>query len=238
MIDTLCVIQARMGSTRLYGKVLKHIGRWPAIYHTYKRAQSAVPATVVATVANEANAPLIEYLICQGFSYHAWDGPEDDVLGRFAAVAKVFRPKVIVRVTGDCPWIDPCVVREIAEYGGLAGWLRPPYWSNVGLGSRSYPRGQDVEAFTVELLEDANRRDLSPYDREHVTPWMLRRDTVGAILWRDVNLSHLRWTLDTPEDYAWFRAVAQEIDTDPPHPTTEELLALLDRRPDLVRLDT
>ena len=237
MTDTLCVIQARMGSTRLPGKVLKHIGRYPAISHTVTRARSVLP-TVVATTAGPKDAPLREYLQGQGFDCYAWDGDENDVLGRYAAVARVFRPKVIVRCTADCPWIDPDVVREIAEYDGRPDWKRPPYWSNVGLASRSYPRGQDVEAFTVELLEEANERALSTHDREHVTPWMMRRDKVGAILWRDIDLSYLRWCLDTPDDLAWFRAVAREIDTDPPHPTTAELLALLDRRPDLVRLDT
>ena len=228
MIDTLCVIQARMGSTRLPGKVLKHIGRWPAIYHTYKRAQSAVPATVVATVANEANAPLIEYLTCQGFSYHAWDGPEDDVLGRFAAVAKVFRPKVIVRLTADCPFLDPDAILfqldRVAKHD-------PPFVSNVWP-SRILPRGLDVEVVRIDALEAADKYATDPFDREHVMPWLYR--TLGGFM-PTVPSGIRRWCLDTPEDLEWFRAVATQVDTEPPHPTFSELTTLVECCPELDR---
>lgn len=221
---TVAIIQARMASERLPGKVLKLIGKWPAIYHTYQRVNSTGLPTVVATVKSEANEPLIHYLNTQDISCFAWDGPEDDVLGRYHAAAEKFDADRIVRITGDCPFTDPDVVKRVVGFGG-------DYASNI-YPRRTYPRGLDVEVFTRQMLEDAHQQSK---DREHVTPWMQQDGAVCVV--NDRDLSDYRWVLDTPADLEWFRQIAKHMSTEPPHPTFQELLDFLNKNPDMARYE-
>jgi spore coat polysaccharide biosynthesis protein SpsF (cytidylyltransferase family) len=228
-MNVVPIVQARMGSQRLPGKVLELIGLYPAIGHIYKRLEDLNP--VLAIPATAENDPLADYLNTLDAPCFRWDGPENDVLGRYYHCAQTFNADVVVRITGDCPFVDPELVGKVlkARNNGFQ------YASNVGM-ARSYPRGLDVEAFTIQALEAAYYTTGKPYDREHVTPWM-RRVYVPGVVCSPSWYGDLRWVLDTEADLAWFREIAKATDVRPPHPTTKELLRLLARRGDLLRYE-
>lgn len=235
-MNTIAVVQARLGSDRLPGKVLEEIGDRTVLEHTYHRAL-AVSHAVIACPSADVQAlrnalGLIPWIAGSG-------GPEEDVLSRFAAVAES-RPdkEVFIRLTADCPFVDVEGIKAVAQLveSGAADYAT----TNPGAGQLRID-GYDAEAFTRELLLAAHDNAITAYDREHVTPWIWREAKRPWHVYRDmpkedVSFRPLRWTLDTEEDLAWFRAVAGEIDVTPPlHPTYEELMALLERRPDLMR---
>jgi spore coat polysaccharide biosynthesis protein SpsF len=165
-----------------------------------------------------------------------WDGPGEDVLGRFAAFAICVKAgrkaDVFIRLTGDCPWICPDMIRGVAQlvtsgsadFASTVGWDEP--WID----------GYDVEAFTRELLLETDAETQRANHREHVTPAMKMIAKRFCVYRGYSPMGTRRWTLDTAEDLAWFRAVAKEIDVTPPnHPTYRELVALEERCPELRR---
>jgi spore coat polysaccharide biosynthesis protein SpsF len=241
-MKVVAVIQARMGSSRLPGKVLETIGvdgmgrPLPAYVHTVERTRLAVPDTVLAIPASGNNLLAMSALLRQ---IPVVQGPEDDVLARYVLAAREHDADVIVRVTSDCPFIDPDVIRWVARLVTDDGFLEVNYASNVH--PRTFPKGLDVEAFTRDFLERANVEATEPYDREHVTPWMVRTQnadrTYNVQFLGGKDYSHHRWTLDTPEDLEFFRTVAEHLDVTPPRPTTSELLDLLTEHPEIAEIN-
>ena len=247
-MNTVVLIQARLGSTRLPRKVLEPIAGLPAIAHTALRCFDIGRTFILCP---ESDIGALSSAILPSWVF-GWVGPESDVLGRFAAFVRE-RPAIttIVRVTGDCPFIDPATIRTVAhivESGAADFATTNPAFNEPGID------GYDVEAFTRGLLMEAHSEVGgmfgTPYplscdgriefhtnsDREHVTPWMRRNARNPFLAHRMTDTRH-RWTLDTAEDLAWFRRVAAEIDCTPPHPTYAELLALLERKPELRRVN-
>ena len=225
----LIVIQARLGSTRLPRKVLLPLGGKPALQHTVERAQATGCKVVVACPTEDA--PALATLPCwpsrpgehrKGISSHA--GDTADVLRRYAVTAEHFLPTPpthVLRLTGDCPLIDPDVIGLVVDAlrGGAV------YASNTV--QRTYPRGLDVEGFTVDALRQAHAEARDPYDREHVTPWMQRHLPVTHVK-HTTDLSKHRWCLDDSADYAWLEGVF----TRHPNPTTSQVLAYRPHRYD------
>src|SRR3990167_7926061 len=232
-------IQARMGSTRLRGKVLLPIGKRSAISHVWHRVKAVYPETVVCIPASTENDPLANELAMIGADCFRWDGPENDVLSRFAACFeqrygwKAERNFYVMRITADCPFLPAGLLRLVGVGVPGAGYCSSFF------GDRTWPKGYDVEGFQASWLGHAYRCADHPYDREHVTP-LMQRGWLKPPIPRTApfNLSHHRWTLDTPADYEFFKAVAERIDCEPPHPTTAELLDLLEREPALAKINT
>lgn len=193
-----------MGSTRLPGKVLKPFGGLPVIDHVIRRVSRAVPNVVLAIPDTPENDVL------KSHHYDWWVGSEHDVLARYWGAALHAEADFVVRITADCPLVDPDAIRHV-----IARSVASDDYCRTDL---QFPRGQDVEAFPVRLLADAHWR-AGREEREHVTTWMQRGDPP---LKRST--PRMRWTLDTEEDYAWFCRLAQHVNTEPPHPTTEEVL--------------
>ena len=159
-MNVICIIQARMGSTRFPGKVLALLGDHPVIWHVYTRCREAVPNTVVAIPGSPENAQLADYLRREvGATVFWWDGPENDVLGRYAACLKVHPAEWVVRVTGDCPLVEPDEIRSLVAQ---AQRFRAPYLD------RSVPRGLNVEVYLATALLLSERFDTDAYRREHV----------------------------------------------------------------------
>lgn len=234
-------IQARMGSTRLPGKALLPIGERSVISHVYSRVKSVFPETVVCIPGSSENDVLAGELAMLGAETFRWAGPEHDVLGRFAACFgerynwESEHDICVVRVTADCPFLPPALMREVA----LAASFGQRRYCASFHPKRTWPKGYDVEAFSGGLLGHARICAIHPYDREHVTPWIQRStgaDPPSAA--SPLDQSAWRWTLDTTADYEFFKAVAARINCEPPHPTTEELLALLEREPELAKINT
>lgn len=200
----VAIVQARLSSTRLPGKVLEPLLGLPMIVFMWRRIQRAtlVDTIVLATSVDPSDDVLAEEAARHGITCHR--GDLNDVLGRFEGAARAAQADVVVRLTGDCPLIDPEVVdtaiRTLVDSGA-------DYVSNSD--PPTYPDGLDVEVFTFAALVRAHAEARLPSEREHVTPYLrnhkalFHQDNVRAC----VDMSALRWTVDHADDLAVVRAL-------------------------------
>jgi spore coat polysaccharide biosynthesis protein SpsF len=233
-VDVLAILQARMSSSRLPGKVLKPILGRPMLLHQIDRIRRArsLDALVVAT-STDPSDDAVEAL-CTANGILCFRGSLDDVLDRFYQAARPFNPQHVVRMTGDCPVIDPAIIdRVVAFY--LAG-----DFDHAGNGVEPlFPDGLDVEILRFSILEYAWRHATLPSHREHVTLFVHKqpdRFRVGSYK-NTVDLSHLRWTVDEPADLDLITAIYEALYPENPAFTTDDILALLERRPELAALN-
>lgn len=201
----LAVLQARMSSTRLPGKVMRPIMGAPMIERHLERLRACetLDRLVVATSLDSSDDPLVAHL--EGLGVAVFRGSLDDVLGRFRAAAVAFGPAAhVVRLTADCPLADPEVIDACVRLHLASG---ADYTSNTR--TRTYPDGLDAEVMTATALETAAAEAADPYEREHVTPFLWRRPERFAIaqLTQAQDLSGCRWTVDTAEDLAFVEQV-------------------------------
>jgi glutamate-1-semialdehyde 2,1-aminomutase len=224
----VALVQARMGSTRLPNKVMKPIGGVPMIELLLSRLALAreVDQIVVATSEDERNLPLVRHVGQLGYACE--QGSENDVLDRFVQAAKKHRADVVVRITGDCPLVDPALVDDVIRRFKASGAdffcnTRPP----------TFPDGLDIEIFTFKALDMADQETRSAFDREHVTPYLRRsgRFTTAAMQYEQ-DLSALRWTVDELADFDVIENVFKHF-----HPRTDfswtEVLSLQLQHPDM-----
>lgn len=203
-MKTVLIVQARMGSSRLPGKVLQSIHGRTMLERVCRRAGRALSLDelVVATSHTAQDDPVAAE--CRRLGIPCYRGSEEDVLDRFYHAAHWRAADVVVRVTADCPLIDPVLVDQVVS---AMHTHRPDYVANVL--ERTYPRGLDVEAVTIEALDRAWREAQLPYERVHVMPYFYRHPQLFRL--RSVTggdgLGDWRWTVDTPEDLAFVRAV-------------------------------
>lgn len=193
----VAIVQARMGSTRLPNKVMKLIGGIPMLELLLARLARAteLDEIVVATSVDERNHPLINHVSKLGF--RCYQGSENDVLERFIHTAKMAQADIVVRITGDCPLVDPALVDEAIRSFKAAG---VDYLSNTT--PPSYPDGLDISVFSFASLERAANETDKPYDHEHVTPYLRESGKFRqAALHNAEDLSALRWTVDEPADF-------------------------------------
>ena len=196
-MKVVAIVQARMGSTRLPGKVMKQINGFPMIELLLNRLAKSkrVDQIVVATSTAAINQPLVDYVNMLGFSCE--QGSENDVLDRYVMAAKKHDADVVVRITGDCPLVDPVLVDEC-----VAAFIDQgvDYLSNIE--PPTYPDGLDVEVMKFCALKKAHEDSQDPFDHEHVTPYIRKSSNFvkGTKNWLD-DLSRLRWTVDDPEDF-------------------------------------
>jgi len=196
-MKVVAIVQARVGSTRLPNKVMKEIGCVPMIELLLSRLSHAkqIDQIVVATSIDSKNQPLAEHV--KKLGYDCVRGSENDVLQRYLDAAHASQADIVVRVTGDCPLIDPTLVDEVISRFKLQ---QVDYLTNTL--PPTYPDGLDTEVFALAALERAARESQDPFDHEHVTPYLRRPGlfkTAGVTHVED--LSNLRWTVDEPSDF-------------------------------------
>ena len=231
-MKTIAIIQARMGSTRLPGKVLKPLAGDTVLGHVVRRVREAkrLKGVCIATTESPADDPIVAEAARLGAS--CWRGSENDVLGRYLGAAQALGASVIVRVTSDCPLFDGALLdKMLAEFSATNGL---DYFSNVQ--ERRFPRGLDAEIFTVAALALAHRKAKQPHEREHVTPYIYQHPEqfrLGSFVGK-ADLSRHRWTLDTPEDWQFVEAVYSALG---PRFTTADVLKLLKAKPELAKLN-
>lgn len=227
-MKVVAIVQARMGSTRLPNKVMKPIGGVPMIELLLARLakSSQIDQIVLATSSDDRNMPLVEHV--QKLGYTCVRGSETDVLERYLIAARHAQAEVVVRITGDCPLIDPLLVdRAIAQFkdGGV------DYLSNAA--PTTYPDGLDTEVFSLSALECAARESQDPFDHEHVTPYLRRPGLFKTDVMRnDEDLSGLRWTVDEPADFEVISQVFEHFAPDA-HFSWTQVLELQRKRPDI-----
>ncbi len=231
-MKVLALVQARMGSTRLPNKVMKPISGTPMIELLLARLSRAkeVSQIVVATSVDERNQPLVEHV--QKLGYACEQGSENDVLDRFVQASRAHHADVVVRITGDCPLVDPALVDEAIRRFMVAG---VDYLSNTN--PPTYPDGLDIEVCAFSALEQASYETSKPFDREHVTPYLREpgRFRTAAMQYSQ-DLSAMRWTVDEQTDFAVIEKVFQYF-----HPRTAftwgEVLDLQQRQPDIFNIN-
>jgi spore coat polysaccharide biosynthesis protein SpsF len=221
----LAILQARMSSSRLPGKVLAPVLGEPMIGRQIERIRRAklVDKLVVATSTDPSDDPLAAYASQQGAD--VFRGSLDDVLDRFCKVLQgYYDVGAVVRLTADCPLTDPELIDKVITQHLETG---ADYTSNT-LRTRTYPHGLDVEVMKVEALEEAAQRAQDPYEWEHVTPFIYRRPEEFRLagVARHDSLAHLRWTVDVPEDLTFVRAVYGKLYPTKPAFTTQDVLRL------------
>lgn len=232
MRKTVAIIQARISSTRLPGKVLMDLAGKTVLRHVLDRCAAipVVDAVCCAIPVGSIHDAIAVEAKTAGVSIYR--GSETDVLDRYWRAAEQFNATTILRVTSDCPFVDPLLCDRVAKevISGRADYgcnNMPPTW----------PHGLDCEAFTMDALRRAGQEAVEPYDREHVTPWLrespvIRRANVaGPGGWA----AQQRWTLDFPEDLEFLRHALRIV---PVGFSTECLLDALSLRPDIIALNS
>ena len=225
------IVQARMSSVRMPGKVLAPLGGEPALRRMMQRVERMRTADriVVATSVDPGDDPVAE--LCSHWGLACVRGPLNDVLARFIGALPT-DCEVVVRLTGDCPLIDPAIadrhveafVRERSDTDYVTNAVR-----------RTMPDGLDVEVVSREILERAHREATSAFDREHCTPWIRRNGRVRHVT-QTIDLSELRWTLDTPRDHEVISTIYEQLDSVDPAFGSTEIYRLLLRHPDLIHV--
>jgi spore coat polysaccharide biosynthesis protein SpsF len=205
--NVAAIVQARLGSSRLPGKVLADLAGDTMLARVVQRlrATSLVTQIVIATTDRDSDDPVVDEAERLGVRWYR--GPEHDVLARYLGATRACGADVVVRITSDCPLIDPDVVdRTIAVLTRSRD-----YASNTHV--RSYPRGLDVEAFHAGTLERIARLATSQAAREHVTAFVMERPSLFSIrhVVAPTDDSDLRWTVDTAEDLALVRALYERF---------------------------
>ena len=231
-MKVVAIVQARMGSTRLPNKVMRHISGIPMIELLLSRLANAkeVDQIIVATSIDERNIPLVTHV--RKLGYVCEQGSENDVLDRYVHAAKAHQADIVVRITGDCPVVDPELVDQVIRGFKAAN---VDYFSNVD--PPTYPDGLDIEVFTIKVLEKASIETKDPFDREHVTPYLRKPGKYKTeAMHHSEDLSALRWTVDEHVDFEVIEKVFKYF-----HPkidfTWRDILALQKQDPEIFNIN-
>lgn len=235
-MKVVIIVQARMTSTRLPGKVLKQIQGKSLLEYQLERLRRVKLADeiVIATTTNETDQPIVEF--CERLGVACFRGSEHDVLARYHDAATLHQADMVVRVTSDCPLIDPAVIDQvigfflnhIEEYDYVTNCLK-----------RTYPRGMDAEVLSFQVLHEAFVEAVEPEEREHVTPFIYRHPERYRLANIDFseNQEHHRWTVDTPEDFELVEKILTALYPVHPDFSLEDVLDLLQRHPNWANIN-
>lgn len=226
--SVVAIVQARMGSTRLPGKVLSDLAGAPMLQRQLERVQRAttLDQIVVATSDDSSDDPIAE--LCVQLGVPVFRGDLNDVLSRFAGAISEFKPETVVRITADCPLMSPSVIDSVvnafkeADVDYLSNTLQP-----------TFPDGVDVEVVRADVLLDLSATSTDLAEREHVTLGVYRQPEKYAVanFAGDVDLSDLRWTVDNPGDFEFVQWVYQQLLPHNPQFDIDDVLALLESNP-------
>ena len=229
----LAVLQARMSSTRLPGKVMADVVGAPMILRQIERLRRSrrVDGILVATSTDPTDDGLAAMLALHDVPVHR--GPLDDVLARFEGALAAQPAEVIVRLTADCPLADPEVIDATIDFLTSRGL---DYAANTPA-HRTYPKGLDVEVMRAAALLQAAREAKAPYEREHVTPYLYRHPELFAqdFISQAEDEGEVRWTVDRPDDLEFVRAVYGALYPARPAFGSDDVRAFVRSRPDLAR---
>jgi len=248
----IAIVQGRMGSSRLPGKILADIAGQPMLSRVYIRTSRAATATetVFATTTDSTDDPVADYCDFGGIPFTR--GSQFDVLDRYYQTAKEFNADVAVRITADCPVIDPDLIDDAVNtlldggYDFVANRLPPPF-------TRTYPIGLDVEVCTFAALETAWKDAQETFHREHVMPYLYEGAELSAVnrqladgvsprgfkiaqLHHTTDFGDYRWTVDTLEDLEFMRQVYARFDGRDDF-SWKDVLDLVHNEPDLMKIN-
>ena len=235
-MKTVIIVQARMTSTRLPGKILLEVMDKPLLEYQVERLRRVKMADeiIIATTVNETDMPVVDF--CKRLRMPYFRGSENDVLSRYYYAAKQYQADIVVRITSDCPVIDPVIVQEIITFF-IANRNHYDYVSN-GL-EESYPRGMDTEVFYIRTLEEAYAKATEQAEREHVTPFIYRHpERYRLFNYKNTcDQSHYRWTVDTIEDFTLIRYILETLYPINPQFSMQDIIELLDKHPEWMEIN-
>ncbi len=232
-MNVVAIVQARMGSTRLPGKVMIELAGEPMLVRCVNRTRRAqvLDEVVVATTTLAADDAIAR--LCDQHGWPCFRGAQDDVLDRYYQAAKAHQADIVVRITSDCPLIDPEIVCQVVDQF-LALGHKADYAYNV-LPHGEDPRGLDVEVLRFEVLEQIWRIDDNPARREHVTAYISQHPELFRSHPVVVDLPPIRWTVDTPEDLQLVSNIYEHFGHD--LFTSQQVLSALEDNPNWVELN-
>ncbi|UOQ42871.1 glycosyltransferase family protein [Halobacillus salinarum] len=231
------IIQARLSSTRLAGKIMKQVLGKPLLEYQIERIKRAklVDVICVATTTKESDQPIID--LCRRLSIPYVQGSEEDVLSRYYKAAKIVKADCIVRLTSDCPLIDPAVMDAVINKY-ISNYPQYHYVSNVI--ERTYPRGLDVEAFSMSVLTHLHKSLTKQNYREHVTLYVNKHPanySIAHVKNKSGDYSHIRLTVDTIEDFQLIEKIITELYPLNKCFTFEDVLSLLSKHSDWLEIN-
>ncbi len=227
------IIQARMGSSRLPGKVMQDLAGEPILTRVFNRVNRArtIDEVVIATSVEESDGAIEEF--CEERRYPCFRGSHNDVLDRFYKAAKSSRADVLVRITADCPLIEPSIIDKVVD-SYFENSVE--FSANTRFQPRSFPVGLDAEAMSFGALEKAWHEDNNLSWREHVTPYLYRTGLFKVFsVVNPEDYSHMRWAVDAQADLDFVRLVYSEFRDDTF--SWEEVLELLKENPDWLQIN-
>ena len=233
-MTAIAIIQARMGSSRLPGKVLEQLNNQPVLSWVIRASKAiiGISRAVIATSTDKGDDVIAQW--CTDNNITCYRGSELDVLGRFSEVARLEKADTIMRITADCPFLDPVICGQVLM---LFRGSKVDYASNVD--PVTWPDGLDCEVFSAKALFEADKEALDPFEREHVTPFIrnqrMRYKTENLIC-PFPGMKQERWTLDTPEDLKYLRSIARKL-PDNQIPSHLEVLEVLKADPTLQNIN-
>ena len=227
-MKTSIILQARMGSSRLPGKVLKEINGITLLEFLLKQISycKSIDEIIVATTTEKIDDVIFNK--CKDLNVTVFRGSELNVLDRYYQCAKTYSIENIVRITADNPLIDPQIIDQVVE---IYKKNQFDYVSNCEV--RTFPSGTEVEVFSFSSLQRAKNEAADKYELEHVTPYIINKEKFRIFcLKRDVNISHLRWTVDRKEDLIFIQKIYEQFRKEPI--LLEDILEILEKEPDLL----
>lgn len=230
------IIQARTGSTRLPGKVMKELCGKTVLAHDIERVSQAKLADeiIIATTTHDSDDVIVQE--AEHLGVKVFRGSEDDVLSRYYFAAKEAGADVVARITSDCPLIDPVILDDVIRV-----FLDGSYdiVTNAGndLSKRTFPRGLDAEVFSFEMLETAHLKAVETYQREHVTPYIYENAKSVFYYQNDVDYSRYRWTLDTEEDWQLISEIYQRLYHREHNFYFKDILSVMEENPELYNIN-
>lgn len=236
-MKVVAIIQARMGSTRLPGKILMNVLDKPLLEYQIERVKRAkfIDQIVIATTINETELPIIDLCERLGISYYR--GSEEDVLSRYYESATQYNADIVVRLTSDCPIIDPVIIDKV-----ISAYLTEKdivdYASNTL--KRTYPRGMDIEVFSFEALERAYLNAESKSEKEHVTPYIYQNPNDFNLfsVVNESDESRHRWTVDTIEDFMLIEKIILSLYKNNALFTINDVVKLLKQNKDWIKINS
>ena len=235
-MKVLVIVQARMSSTRLPGKIMMEVCGKPLLEHQINRLKgvSTADEIVVATTTNSIDNIIIDLCKKLNISFHR--GSENDVLGRYYEASIKYKGDIIVRITSDCPVIDPDVVDHIINFY-IKHKDKYDYVSNTLF--RMYPRGMDTEVFSFKVLKETHVEATKQEDREHVTSAIYQQPQRYSLcnVPYDSDESHHRWTVDTREDLELITLIYEALYYQNPDFSLGDILNLMESNPDWLSIN-
>lgn len=231
----LAILQARMSSTRLPGKVLKPILGEPMLFRQIERIRRSkkIDDLIVATSTSKEDDQIEK--LCSEKNVRCFRGSLDDVLDRFYGAAMTCNSEYIMRLTGDCPLFDPGIADELVDFFILGGY---DYVSNTV--EPTYPDGLDIEIMKFSALKTAWEEAKLPSEREHVTPYILKHPEVFSVgcMKNSEDLSQMRWTVDEPEDYEFVKFIYEYLYDRNSEFTWEDVLCFIQNNPEVATINS